>query len=88
MTADAHGPSSEECLEIFARLSEYIDDEMEQAFRAIFEDHMGDCPPCVKFLDSLRHTVRVLEDVDAPSLPADIRRDVVEAFDRLKKESS
>ena len=88
MSDTKHGPASEECLEIFARLSEYIDDDMEQTFRSIFESHMGDCPPCEVFLDSLRHTVKALEDVHAPGLPDDLREEVVEAFERLIRDAS
>lgn len=57
-----HGRGSAECREIFARLSEYLDAELPDAVCADLERHLDDCPPCQRFLESLRRTVRWITD--------------------------
>ena len=73
----AHDPL---CLELLERLSEYVDGELEPATRAEIEAHMADCPPCVAFLRSLRHTIGHLSRIPAEELPDELRRACLEAF--------
>ena len=40
---DAHEHGSEACRELLARLSEYLDDELDEAACAEIESHMADC---------------------------------------------
>lgn len=79
-----HGPGSEGCREMLARLSEYLDGELDDALCRQFDAHMGDCPPCQDFLESLRRTVDVLGRLPRPSLTPEHKRQIVEAYDRLK----
>jgi anti-sigma factor RsiW len=44
----------EECREIFALLSEYIDGELPPDLCERIGRHISDCPPCVQFVESLR----------------------------------
>jgi anti-sigma factor (TIGR02949 family) len=84
--ARQHGPASEECRAVFARLSEYIDGELQADLCTRLEGHMDDCPPCQAFLESIRRTVRLLHEVEAPPLPEEIRRSVREAYRRYRRE--
>ncbi len=83
-TPHRHGTA--ECREIFSHLSEYLDDELEIALRDEMECHLGDCPPCQVFLETLRRAVRWVGDSEATPLPEDVRREVREAYDRLQRE--
>lgn len=71
MSHDATG-----CREIFARLSEYIDGELPQDLCDEVERHFGGCAPCEAFLESLRRTVRWIEQAGDEPLPEDLRRAV------------
>ena len=79
-----HEHGSGKCKEIFARLSEYIDGELPADLCERIDGHMGDCPPCQAFLRSLEGTVRLVEDVESPAMPDDVRRSLREAFERFK----
>jgi anti-sigma factor RsiW len=79
-----HGPGSPECRELFARLSEYLDGELTEATCAGVEAHLGDCPPCQAFLESLRRTVRLVESADPVTMPDEIRRSVRAALKDLR----
>jgi len=84
-TEHRHGP--EQCKQVFARLSEYLDGELPQDLCEQIEGHMGGCPPCQAFLRSLERTVRWVEDLEAPQLPEDVRLAVREAWERCRSGS-
>lgn len=68
------------CKEVFARLSEYMDGELPEELCAEFDGHMEGCPPCQECLESLRKTVRLVEEQEAPAMPEDVRRAIREAW--------
>ena len=45
------------CKELFAALSEYLDEELPPGDCAEIELHLSDCRPCVEFVESLNRTV-------------------------------
>ena len=47
--------------------------------------HMGDCPPCQAFLESLRRTIRWVGDSGVDELPAELRRDLVRAAESVHR---
>lgn len=49
-----HAPRDPACLEVFARLSEFIDGELPDLDCAAVQAHIADCPPCIDFLNSLK----------------------------------
>lgn len=49
-----HSHRDPACLEVFARLSEFIDGELPEMDCAEMEAHIADCPPCIDFLNSLK----------------------------------
>lgn len=60
------------CLEIFARLSEYLDGELPAEDCASIEAHIADCPPCVEFLKDLRNSVEAAHQFKVPEPPAPV----------------
>lgn len=46
-----------QCLDMFARLSEFIDNELDAQTSAAIERHLADCRPCKVCLETLRRTV-------------------------------
>jgi anti-sigma factor RsiW len=57
------------CREMFGRLSEYIDGELDAKFCESFDEHLPDCAPCQRFIATLRKTVELCREsgVDAPN---------------------
>jgi hypothetical protein len=47
---------------------------------------MQDCPPCQRFIESLRRTVALLGREPAPALTDEIRAEVRQALDGLRRE--
>ena len=78
-----HGHSQARCLKVLERLSAYVDGELSSDVCREVRKHLGACPKCEEFLDSLRQTVTLCRS--APSQPlstqakARIRREILEA---------
>jgi len=79
-----HGPQDPACLEVFARLSEFIDGELPALECAEIEAHIADCPPCIDFLNSLKKCVAVSEELqsnaECPPMPAELEEKLKAAW--------
>ncbi len=67
---------TEECKQIFALLSEYLDLELPPGACQEMEAHLAGCPPCVEFAESLRQTVALCHEYQAAELPGPINEAV------------
>jgi anti-sigma factor RsiW len=81
-----HLPGSPRCRELFEKLSEYLDGELDPSLCAEAEAHLEDCPPCKEFLESLRRTVGILGRLPEEKLPEEIRREMREWAEKLRRE--
>ena len=75
-----HHPESEphrhepgRCLHILRELSAFIDDELSKTVCQEIRQHLGACPHCEEFVDSLRQTVSLCRRSPAPVLSASDR---------------
>lgn len=77
------------CREFVDFLMEYLDGEMPQRQRGIFEGHMEECPACVTYLDTYRETVRLgrelCADPEGP-IPEGVPEDLVRAVLAAREE--
>jgi RNA polymerase sigma-70 factor, ECF subfamily len=64
----AHDP--ENCKEVFAMLSEYLDFELPPQACAEIEQHLAGCAPCVEFVESLRKTIALCRTYQPKTMPA------------------
>jgi len=80
-----HKHGSEQCREVFARLSEYLDEELDPALCEAIDEHNADCAPCEAFLASLRRTVDLLSDQEPAPLSDDVRRSILANYRSLRQ---
>jgi RNA polymerase sigma-70 factor (ECF subfamily) len=75
-----------ECKEIFAMLSQYLDEELPDDMCREIESHVAGCPPCVEFVESLRksiHLCRACKTMDEPGpLAPEARARLSEAYEK------
>jgi anti-sigma factor RsiW len=64
--------ASEECKQIFAALSEYLDLELPPEACREMEAHLAGCAPCVEFAESLRRSVALCHEYQASEMPGPI----------------
>jgi anti-sigma factor (TIGR02949 family) len=78
------GKPIQDCKELFALLSEYLDEELPPGTCEQIRAHIAGCPPCVEFVNSLRRSVDLLHKLREGEAPRDeLRR----AFQRNREES-
>jgi anti-sigma factor RsiW len=67
-----------ECEKIFARLSEYLDEEIPADMADCISAHISGCEPCVHFLESLRNSVELCKRFRADEMPSPLANDIRE----------
>jgi RNA polymerase sigma-70 factor, ECF subfamily len=78
---------SASCKVLFAQLSDYLDEQLDDSLCEKLEEHLDGCQPCKTFLNSLEATVLQLRKFPPETLSkaesAKIRRDVMSRFPTL-----
>ena len=75
----AHDHNREDCLAMFARLSEYLDNELDALTCKDIEVHARECIPCKACLETLRQTIGLCRSLAPDEKP------VPEAFSKRLK---
>ncbi len=82
-----HVHGGPECVALFAKLSEYLDGELDPGACAGVLGHMEDCDRCREFLESLRRAVAHVASMESPELPENLKNDILAAYARAKESS-
>jgi anti-sigma factor RsiW len=82
----------ENCKEVFAMLSEYLDLELPREACSEIEKHLAGCAPCTEFVESLRKTVALCRNYRPGAIPAPLtvaaRTELETAWRRMLKRRS
>jgi len=77
-------PRQRRCKEMFADLSNYLDDELDDSLCEELEKHMKGCQPCVAFLNSLEKSIQQCRhepgQLPDPNAAAKLRRDLLSRY--------
>jgi RNA polymerase sigma-70 factor, ECF subfamily len=77
-------PRERRCKEMFAELSNYLDEELDDALCLELEKHMNGCEPCKAFLASLEQAIQQCRHADNESpdtaAAAKLRRDLLTQY--------
>ena len=80
---------TQSCREMFAALSDYLDEELDDSLCSELEKHMSGCVPCQAFVQDLRLTIREIKTYKSESLDrnaaAAIRRIVLQKYEAALK---
>jgi len=77
------GEHHDDCKQVFALLSEYLDAELSPATCEEIQAHLAACPPCIEFLESLKRSIRLChqcESAEAPPLASEAREQLLAAY--------
>lgn len=69
MTHPPHDPAH--CRNLFEKMSEYIDGELDAAAAAAIRRHLADCPYCAVCRDTLQRTVDLCRSLPDRPVPPD-----------------
>jgi RNA polymerase sigma-70 factor (ECF subfamily) len=80
-------PRQRRCKEMFAELSNYLDDELDDSLCEELEKHMGGCEPCKAFLSSLERSIQhcrtAPNEASDPRVAARFRRELMAEYQEL-----
>jgi RNA polymerase sigma-70 factor, ECF subfamily len=80
-------PHQRRCKEMFAELSNYMDDELDDSLCEELEKHMDGCEPCKAFLSSLGKSIELCRtgpnESPDPRMAARLRRDLLAEYQDL-----
>lgn len=85
MTSEHH--DHRHCLALFEKLSEYIDNELDEATRREIEAHLEDCIQCKVCLETLKRSVAICRHSTPQSPPASLSRRLAAMIARLEVET-
>jgi anti-sigma factor RsiW len=81
--------TNNECKDVFARLSEYLDQELPDDVCRQFDAHIGSCSPCVEFVESLKKSIALSRQFQLGQQPRPLqegeREQLLEAYQRLRQ---
>jgi len=81
------GKHSENCREVFALLSQYLDAELPAQSCEEIEAHLAGCPPCIEFLESLKHTIALCRGCPPGEPPGPLspsaRQELLKAYQKM-----
>jgi RNA polymerase sigma-70 factor, ECF subfamily len=80
-------PGQRRCKEMFAELSSYLDDELDDSLCEELEKHMDGCEPCKAFLSSLEKSIQqcrlATNESPDPRVAARLRRELMAEYQGL-----
>ena len=86
MTRDDH--DHQHCLEMFEKLSEYIDGELDYATCEEIERHAKDCVACFSCMETLKKTVALCKNAQEQPVPQEFSKKLQEIIQNLPKTSN
>ncbi|MBR9980023.1 MAG: zf-HC2 domain-containing protein [Desulfatitalea sp.] len=73
------------CRELFARMSEYLDNELDGSLCREIEGHLNECQACKVCLSTLKRTVALCREAGAAPIPETLSRRLRELIATLAK---
>ena len=90
--AEAQRPRPARCKAMFAELSNYLDEELDDSMCEELERHMNGCEPCKAFLASLESTIEQLRNlpVESPNRAkaATLRSEILSRYEKALAKTS
>ena len=79
------GHDHKHCLEMFEKLSEYIDDELDHATCEKIKNHAENCVACFYCLETLKRTVALCKNVTEKPIPLELSQKLKEIIWNIPK---
>ena len=70
------------CFEVWKRISDFVDDEVEPELKERLEFHFGRCKHCKALLDGTRNVVALIGDEHAFELPPGVSQRITSELQR------
>ena len=84
MGTEKHLPGH--CVELFEKLSDYIDGELDQMTCKEIEKHIDECIPCKICLATLKKTIHFCKKMEPEPVPKDFSKRLADLIDDLQRQ--
>lgn len=74
------------CQEFVEMVTDYLEHVLLPEMRAQFEKHAEDCPGCDTYLDQVRRTISMLQQVAEEPVSANTKQKLLQAFGQWQQE--
>ena len=68
------------CQELVELVTDYLEDALSLEDRQRFEEHIGGCDNCTRYLEQLRLTIRVVGTISTDDLSPEMERELLGVF--------
>jgi predicted anti-sigma-YlaC factor YlaD len=68
------------CRELVEVVSDYLEGRLPAADVRRLEEHLGECPYCMEYVDQMRLTIATLGELTEDSISPETRGELLEAF--------
>lgn len=62
------------CRDTMSLLHDYLEGALDPGVREQLDEHLADCPGCLGFVNTYRHTVSVARDLRSEDIPPELQR--------------
>lgn len=62
------------CRDITNLLLDYLEGALDPSVRQQLDTHLADCPGCVAFINTYRHTINLARGLRCEDIPAELQR--------------
>jgi anti-sigma factor RsiW len=74
------------CRELIALLCDFIDGELAEDQRCLVEQHLGNCPPCVVYLETYRLTIHLTRKLPCEPLPEKLQEKLRAVLEQMRNQ--
>jgi len=80
-------PAALDCNQVVELVTDYLEGALGPADSAAFEAHLAECDDCVTYLEQIKYTAQVVQNVRPEHLPEATRAGLLAAFKDLHRAS-
>ena len=73
------------CREVVELVTDYIEGDLDEVTVRAMDAHMAECDDCVRYVEQLRLTIRLLGRVPVESLPEEAKAELMAAFNAVRR---
>jgi anti-sigma factor RsiW len=74
------------CRELAELLIDYITGELPAEHQRLVQEHLGECPPCVVFMETYRVTIKITGQLPCRPLPQSLKERLEKALAEIRND--
>ena len=76
------------CRELAELLIDFVSGDLPPEHHKLLQEHLGECPPCVTYLETYQMTIRITRKLPCQPLPEAFKERLRKAMAEIQREDS